>query len=280
MYEDGIGVSQDHHAAVTWYRKAAGQGHAQAQNNLGTMFVNGQGVPQDYHSAADWFCKAAARGDVEGQYNLGLMYENGTGVPQDQHAAMTWYRAAANQGHTAAEARVQQTQQCATGAKQKQQEEEKPLDLRERIEFAGAFQKLLREVAANAPGALQRDPLIASTEFSSLYSPVEVLSGISAAEEAGLSVEQGVICFVMLSAAIEAELQKRCGVLQRLKTKLRPRQRARAHTHSVMFNHVCERPPGGHMPNLEAFHLFARGYNENLAQHARKASRKPAPSEA
>src|SRR5438094_2739814 len=52
-------------------------------------------------------------------------------------------------------------------------------------------------------------------QFSSLYSPAEIVSGISAAEDAGLSVEQGVICFVMLSAAIEAELQKRGGILQR-----------------------------------------------------------------
>jgi Sel1 repeat len=270
MYEEGIGVTQDCQAAVTWYRKAAEQGHAKAQNNLGTMFVKAQGVPQDYDSAADWFRKAAAQGDVEGQFNLGLMYENGTGVPQDQHAAMTWYRAAAAQGHTAAEGRLQQTQLCATGgAEQKPQAEEKPLTLREGIEFAGAFQKLLREVAASAPGALHRDPVIASTEFSSLYSPAEIVSGISAAEDAGLSVEQGVICFVMLSAAIEAELQKHGGLLQRLKTKLTARQGARAHTHSMMFNYVCERPPGGHMPNLEAFHLFARGYNENLAHNVK-----------
>jgi TPR repeat protein len=198
------------------------------------------------------------------------MYENGTGVSQDQHAAMTWYRAAANQGHTAAEARLQQTQQCATGeAEQKQQEEEKPLKLGEGIEFAGAFQKLLREVAATAPGALDRDPVIANTEFSSLYSQAEIVSGISAAEDAGLSVEQGVICFVMLSAAMEAELQKRRGLLQRLKTRLTPRQEARAHTHSVMFNYVCERPPGGHMPKLETFHVFARGYNAGLSHNAK-----------
>jgi TPR repeat protein len=270
MYEDGIGVSQDHHAAATWYRKAADQGHAKAQNNLGTVFVKAQGVPQDYDSAADWFRKAAAQGDVEGQFNLGLMYENGTGVPQDQHAAMTWYRAAANQGHTAAKARVEQTQQCAkVGADQKQQEEEKSLELRGDIEFAGAFEKLLREVAANAPGALHRDPVIASTEFSSLYSPAEIVSGISAAEDAGLSVEQGVICFVMLSAAVEAELQKRGGFLYRLRTKLTPRQAARAHTHSIMFKNVCEKPPGGHMPNLEAFHVFARAYDANLSHNAK-----------
>jgi TPR repeat protein len=265
MYEDGIGVSQDHQAAVSWYREAAEQGHAKAQNNLGAMFVEGKGVPQDYHSAAAWFRKAAAQGDIEGQFNLGLMYENGTGVPQDQDTAMTWYRAAANQGHTAARARTEQAQQCDKAQEDKQRKQEPHVDskiLREGIEFAEVFQKLLREVAANAPGALHSDPLIASTEFSSLYSAAEIVSGISAAEDAGLSVEQGVICFVMLSAAIEAELQKRGGLLQRLKTKLTPRQGARAHTHTVMFNYVCERPPGGHMPNLEAFHLFARGYRK------------------
>jgi TPR repeat protein len=265
MYEDGIGVLQDPHAAVTWYRKAAEQGHAKAQNNLGAMFVKGQGVSQDYHSAAAWFRKAAAQGDVEGEFNLALMYENGTGVPQNPHAAMTWYRVAAKQGHTVAKARAEQAQQCAKAQEQTQREQE-PHVLRDSIAFARAFQKLLREVAANAPGALHRDPLIASAQFSSLYSPAEIVSGISAAEAAGLSVEQGVICFVMLSAATEAELQKRSGLLERLKTKLTPRQGARANTHSVMFNYLCERPPGGHMPDLEAFHLFARGYNENLAQ--------------
>jgi TPR repeat protein len=189
MYEEGIGVAQDHHAAVTWYRKAAEQGHAKAQNNLGTMFVKAQGVPQDYDSAAEWFRKAAAQGDVEGQFNLALMYENGTGVPQDQHAAMSWYRTAADQGHGAAKARVELTQQGAKAAEeQTQQEEDKPLELRGNVEFAAAFQKLLREVAVNAAGT------VADAEFSSLYSPAEIVSGISAAEDTGLSVEQGVIC--------------------------------------------------------------------------------------
>src|SRR5262249_4197800 len=111
--------------------------------------------------------RAAAQGDLEGQFNLALMYENGTGVPQDPHAAMSWYRAAADQGHTEARARAVQAQQHA------QREQEPHLDskmLRDGIEFAGEFQKLLREIAENAPGTLRRDPFIARTEFSSLYS--------------------------------------------------------------------------------------------------------------
>src|SRR5215470_7914517 len=98
------------------------------------------------------------------------MYENGTGAPQDQHAAMTWYRAAADQGHTAAKARVQEAQQYAKAQEQKQREQEPHLNSKMlSVEFAAAFQNLLRDVAANVPGALNRDPVIASTELSSFY---------------------------------------------------------------------------------------------------------------
>jgi len=48
MYDKGQGVPQDYAEAVTWYRKAAEKGFAEAQYNLGTMCYRGQGVPQDY----------------------------------------------------------------------------------------------------------------------------------------------------------------------------------------------------------------------------------------
>jgi TPR repeat protein len=38
-----------------WYRQAAEQGQAAAQNSLGDMYVNGQGVPQDYGQAMSWY---------------------------------------------------------------------------------------------------------------------------------------------------------------------------------------------------------------------------------
>ena len=46
---------------MTWYRKAADQGHAGAQNNLGVMYRDGQGVKQDYVQAHKWLNLAAAR---------------------------------------------------------------------------------------------------------------------------------------------------------------------------------------------------------------------------
>jgi TPR repeat protein len=45
MYDKGQGVRQDHAAAASWYRKAAEQGIANAQFNLGIMYDNGEGVP-------------------------------------------------------------------------------------------------------------------------------------------------------------------------------------------------------------------------------------------
>jgi len=60
MYDLGRGVPQDYERAVTWYRRAAQQGDAQAQNNLGVMYENGYGVPQDLVQAYKWYALAAS----------------------------------------------------------------------------------------------------------------------------------------------------------------------------------------------------------------------------
>ena len=95
MYGNGHGVAQDYNQAVSWYRKAADQGLAMAQFNLGTAYASGQGVPQDYNQAASWYRKAADQGDADAQFNLGFMYSNGQGVPQDYVEAYKWFNIAA-----------------------------------------------------------------------------------------------------------------------------------------------------------------------------------------
>ena len=47
--------------AVQWYRRAANQGHARAQANLGLMLGEGRGVPRDYVEAHLWSSLAAAQ---------------------------------------------------------------------------------------------------------------------------------------------------------------------------------------------------------------------------
>jgi TPR repeat protein len=62
MYELGQGVAQDYAQALAWYRKAADQGNAGAQINLGDMYRDGHGVPQDYVRAHMWYNLAASQG--------------------------------------------------------------------------------------------------------------------------------------------------------------------------------------------------------------------------
>jgi uncharacterized protein len=59
MYYIGLGLKQDYGQAVAWFRKAAEQGYASAQYNLGVMCYNGESVSQDYGQAAAWYRKAA-----------------------------------------------------------------------------------------------------------------------------------------------------------------------------------------------------------------------------
>ena len=72
--------AKDDAVAERWYRKAAEQGHAAAQNNLGLIYGKGRGVPQDDAEAVKWFRKAAEQGYAPAHYNLGEMRRQGRGV--------------------------------------------------------------------------------------------------------------------------------------------------------------------------------------------------------
>jgi hypothetical protein len=90
MYSNGHGVPKDEAEGVQWYRKAAEQGDAAAQYNLGVMYFEGHGVPKDETEAVKWWRKGAEQGDAGAQHNLGLAYSNGHGVPKDDVLAYKW----------------------------------------------------------------------------------------------------------------------------------------------------------------------------------------------
>lgn len=101
--------------AAEWYRKAAEQGHADAQFELATMYVRGDGVPADTPvERAEWvekalalFEQAAQRGHADAQFTLARIYAhgeaNGEDVPRDTAKATAWYRKAAESYRRAAE---------------------------------------------------------------------------------------------------------------------------------------------------------------------------------
>jgi hypothetical protein len=62
------------------------------------MNYHGNGVPQSYSEALAWFQKAADQGDAKSEYDVGYLYSRGLGVPKDRDEANRWYRKAASQG--------------------------------------------------------------------------------------------------------------------------------------------------------------------------------------
>jgi aminoglycoside phosphotransferase len=94
--------------AVEWYRKAADQGVAQAQSNLGLMYANGHGVDQSYATAVKWYRKAAEQEFAHAQGCLGIMYLEGKGVDQNLSEALRWLRKADAAGYPPAADAIEQ----------------------------------------------------------------------------------------------------------------------------------------------------------------------------
>ena len=92
MYDLGYGVPQDYAEAVKWYRRAAEQGLAKAQTNLGFMYNDGQGVQQEYVKAHIWFNLAAAQGHEKANKNRDLIAKRMTSeqIAEAQRLAREW----------------------------------------------------------------------------------------------------------------------------------------------------------------------------------------------
>ena len=70
----GLGKREvDPAAAAIWFRRAADQGHARAQSQLGVLFETGKGLPADRDEALLWYGKAASQGLPAAQVNVGLL---------------------------------------------------------------------------------------------------------------------------------------------------------------------------------------------------------------
>lgn len=82
-YKLGRGVPVDTQKAEDYYRRAAAQGHIQAEDNYGlALFQNGKA-----REAIPYLEKSVARGEPRAQYILGTMLFNGTDIKKD------WVRA-------------------------------------------------------------------------------------------------------------------------------------------------------------------------------------------
>lgn len=67
----------DAQQALVWFRKAADQGHAEAQFHLGWRYDRGDGVTRDVAAAVGWYARAAEQGFAPALFRLGLRYDFG-----------------------------------------------------------------------------------------------------------------------------------------------------------------------------------------------------------
>lgn len=80
-YAKGHGTKANIHIAVYWWKKAAENGHTDAQYNLGIIYTSGHGtIEPDIHKALKWWRLAAINGDAVAQFNLRALYANGKSV--------------------------------------------------------------------------------------------------------------------------------------------------------------------------------------------------------
>ncbi len=115
---------------ISWSRKAAAQGHKQAQTDLGTLLLYGPSNLVDRSEAKVWFTNAANAGDSyaktelaklsefetnlagsereepEAQFSLGNAYAGGKAVRTDQTQAVNWWHKAAENGYPPAQLKL------------------------------------------------------------------------------------------------------------------------------------------------------------------------------
>ena len=81
------GATMQSNQEVQMIIDAAEMGVPEMQNTLGALHANGDGVPMSMEKAAHWYRKAAEQGHAMAQCNLGVVYLKGLGVEKNQTIA-------------------------------------------------------------------------------------------------------------------------------------------------------------------------------------------------
>jgi len=95
-------VEQDIPHAVKLFERAARQGHASAQYNLGQMARKGNGVKPDIVQAVRLFRAAADQGHVRAAYNLAFLLAHAPKPLGSPDTAIRYYQRAASAGYAPA----------------------------------------------------------------------------------------------------------------------------------------------------------------------------------
>ena len=176
-YKLGRGVQQDLPQASEWFRRAAAQGHLQAEDNLGLVLY-------ELNRKADampWLQRSAERGEPRAQYVLAAELYNGERISRDPVRAYAFMKRASDAGLQRASAALGQMDQAL------------PLEQRqEAIRMANAMeqnetQARLAAMTATAPARATPTPSVRPTPLPASTPGTAVAAAAPAATTPGVS---------------------------------------------------------------------------------------------
>ena len=145
IYQEGSGVAQSIPAAEAYYRKAATEGHANAQANLAMVLLNTQRAEE----GIDWLRKAAKGGAPRAMVLLGNLSLTGTGMTKNAADAKKWLEQAAELGDSEAFESLSVMYDAGEGVAK---DPAKALDFLEKAAKRNSIKALLRLAVKNLNG--------------------------------------------------------------------------------------------------------------------------------
>jgi len=100
-YKGEEGGKPDFGKAISYWNRAAEQGYAPAQFNLGVLYDTADTL-QNPWEAFKYYKLAADKGYAPAQFNVGVAFEKGEGIPKDLGQAKHYYGLAKNQNYAPA----------------------------------------------------------------------------------------------------------------------------------------------------------------------------------
>lgn len=119
IYIYGNDEPKDAEKAFEWMSRAAAQNVVPAMRELGIMYASGEGTEPDLGRAVQLLSDAADNLDPGALYHLGLMYEKGIGVPLDMQKSVRLLAYAASMGYPGADVDAERVDNILTEERNK-----------------------------------------------------------------------------------------------------------------------------------------------------------------
>ena len=103
LYIEGKGLPLDRGEAIFWFTKAADQGHPEAQYNLGHLLLEQSGDVDKIREGIEWWRKSAEAGFPVAQFNYGRALFFGVGVNENRTESKKWIEKSATNGNARAQ---------------------------------------------------------------------------------------------------------------------------------------------------------------------------------